>query len=515
MNLTKFKNFIQKNKKLLIIASILVLVLCGIVGGFLIFFQGKKHTNQHVTEAINTDLPGIDPGNKDHTGSVNADRFFCAIHETLISFDPNGTINPKVASKWEEKDNAVIFTLRDDVLFSNEKKLTASDIKFSFERAKNKGHDEYFFQNIEILEDGKKIQLKFESTPIFLMEAISKLRILNQAAVEANEQEGLKVGAGPFKFKEWIPGDKIELELNENYYKKEAIQDSPKKMTFKIIPDPDTALLQLGEGSIDAVFDFPVDKIKNARNQEGVKVVENKTAKCSYLFMNNTKTSLEKRKLIADVLNIPQIIEELGLPVEQLKTFVPVTSIGHNPDIPFHFDPNQMDGVRRKIAALSQEDKKIEFGFSFKESQEVMNKIAEQLRNAGFTVETHRPDFKSFIANAKQGDYHMAFFSDMHEMSYGHKAMLDYMFPGQIIGSNPSHIQQDSEVTLLLNDVKGKLSKEDYVSKVKRLQQIFHDQVYVVPFYTQNAYFLTNDKVTNFTCDSLTRTDFTQIRKSN
>ncbi|CCP87975.1 ABC transporter substrate-binding protein [Candidatus Phytoplasma solani] len=515
MNLTKFKNFIQKNKKLLIIASILVLVLCGAVGLWMFFNNGKQQANEHFTVAINADPPGTDPGNKDHTGSVNADRLFCAIHETLISFDPNGTINPKVASKWEEEDNAVIFTLRDDVLFSNGKKLTASDIKFSFERAQNKGHDEYFFQNIKILEDGKKIQLKFESTPIFLMEAISKLRILNQAAVEANEQEGLKVGAGSFKFKEWIIGDKIELELNENYYKKEAIQDSPKKMTFKIIPDPDTALLQLGEGSIDAVFDFPVDKIQNARNQEGVKVVENKTAKCSYLFMNNTKTSLEKRKLIAAVLNIPQIIEKLGLPVEQLKTFVPVTSIGHNPDIPSHFYPNQMDDVKSKIAALSQEDKKIEFGFSFKESQEVMNKIAEQLREAGFTVETHRPDFGTFITNAKKGDYHMAFFSDMHEMSYGHKAMLDYMFPGQTIGINPSHIQQDSEVTLLLNDVKGQLSKEDYVSKVKRLQQIFHDQVYVVPFYTQNAYFLTNDKVTNFTCDSLTRTDFTQIRKSN
>lgn len=87
------------------------------------FFPRKKDTNQHVTEAINTDLPGMDPGNKDHTGSVNADRLFCAIHETLISFDQNGKIHPKVASKWEEQDNAVIFTLRDDVLFSNEKKI--------------------------------------------------------------------------------------------------------------------------------------------------------------------------------------------------------------------------------------------------------------------------------------------------------------------------------------------------------------------------------------------------------
>ncbi|MFB0638233.1 ABC transporter substrate-binding protein [Candidatus Phytoplasma solani] len=80
----------------------------------------------------------MDPAEKTHTATIGISRLFDAIHETLISFDKEGKTHPKVASKWEEKDNAVIFTLRDDVLFSNEKKLTAADIKFSFERAKKK-----------------------------------------------------------------------------------------------------------------------------------------------------------------------------------------------------------------------------------------------------------------------------------------------------------------------------------------------------------------------------------------
>ncbi|MFB0638234.1 hypothetical protein [Candidatus Phytoplasma solani] len=43
------------------------------------------------------------------------------------------------------------------------------------------------------------------------MQGISKLIILNKEAVEQNEKEGLKVGAGPFKFNNWITEDRIEL----------------------------------------------------------------------------------------------------------------------------------------------------------------------------------------------------------------------------------------------------------------------------------------------------------------
>ncbi|MGZ3140337.1 ABC transporter substrate-binding protein [Candidatus Phytoplasma solani] len=350
------------------------------------------------------------------------------------------------------------------------------------------------------------------------MQGISKLIILNKEAVEQNEKEGLKVGAGPFKFNNWITEDRIELELNENHHNKDAIKDSPKKITWRVMRDPDTALLNLSEGSIDAIFDFPIDQIQNARRQ-GVTVVENETAKCSYLFMNTKMTNSETRKLIAAALNIPKIIEDLGLPVTQLKAFVPPTSFAHNPDIPSHFNPNQMDEVKRQITALPAADRTIKFGFSAKEGEDVMNKIAEQLRNAGFTVETHRPDFNTFIENTLISDtYNMAFFSEAHVEPFGHKAMFDLMDPEQLNDKNQAHTflsEKDPEVIRLLNEIKSNLSKEEFVTKVKRLQQIFHEKAFIVPFYKQNTVFLTNNKIQNFNCDSMSKTDLTKIRKSN
>ncbi|MCX2955942.1 MAG: ABC transporter substrate-binding protein, partial [Candidatus Phytoplasma australiense] len=71
----------------------------------------------------------------------------------------------QVAKSWfkVENEDAVVFTLRDDVLFHNGKKLTAKDVKFSFERAKGKQHDEYEnIESVEELEGGTKVKLNLK-----------------------------------------------------------------------------------------------------------------------------------------------------------------------------------------------------------------------------------------------------------------------------------------------------------------------------------------------------------------
>ncbi|GAK73890.1 ABC transporter substrate-binding protein ['Chrysanthemum coronarium' phytoplasma] len=179
---------------------------------------------------------------------------------------------PQVATSWDkvENEDAIIFTLRNDVLFHNGKKLTAQDGKFSFERAKGKGNDEYAnINSVDILDEGTKVKINLKSLPAFVYEPIARSRILDKDAVEQNELEGLKVGSGPYQLVSLDSSEKvINLKLFDKYFDKEKIKNSQKEIVFKTISNQDTALLQLSAGTVDAVLNFPVNKVADAKNKK-------------------------------------------------------------------------------------------------------------------------------------------------------------------------------------------------------------------------------------------------------
>ncbi|WP_227807350.1 ABC transporter substrate-binding protein [Mulberry dwarf phytoplasma] len=507
-----FKQLLQKYKKQLVIGTAVILF---VVMGFVVY---KPPLRNNLRIALPNDIVGLDPGNKSHTQSVQGDRLFNCIHSTLVSTNENGDVFPQVAKLWGqiENENAIIFTLRDDVLFHNGKKLTAKDVKYSFERAKNKKHDEYEnIESVEELENGTKVKIKFRLLPAFVYEPIAKFRILNKDAVEKNELEGLKIGAGPYQLVSWDSSEKvINLKLSDKYFDKEKIKNSRKDIVFKTISNQDTALLELSAGTVDAVLDFPVNKLADARKQKDITVVENTAFKCSYLMMNNKNVELVKRKLIAQALNIEKIITQLELPVTLLKTYVPQGEIGHNPNIQCAYNKNTQE-VKNAVSKLT--NKQIKFGFSAKETKEVANKIIEQLQEVGFEVTLEIPEFNTFKENSKKGNYDILFVSDMHEMAYGHKSLTDFMTPknaGESTQGTYTHIQEDKKLKELLEKSQKNIKITEYEQTVKDIQTHLDQNKYVVPFYQQNIYFLTSKKVQGLKCDLFARTDFTKVRKS-
>ena len=65
----------------------------------------------------------------------------------------------------------------------------------------------------------------------------------------ASSNKNNPVGTGPFTFKRWIKGDRIELKENKNYWGQKPVL---KSATFKIIPDPAAAVAALMAGDADA-----------------------------------------------------------------------------------------------------------------------------------------------------------------------------------------------------------------------------------------------------------------------
>lgn len=71
--------------------------------------------------------------------------------------------------------------------------------------------------------------------------------------LEAEESSRLPMGDGPFKIVEWIAGDSIRLEKNENYWRASEGLPYLDSVTFKFIPDTNQLLAQTLSGQCDIV----------------------------------------------------------------------------------------------------------------------------------------------------------------------------------------------------------------------------------------------------------------------
>ncbi|MDD2541864.1 MAG: peptide-binding protein, partial [Desulfuromonadaceae bacterium] len=73
------------------------------------------------------------------------------------------------------------------------------------------------------------------------------------------------VGTGPYRFKEWVSGQKIELEANKDYFEGRPYID---RIIYRIIPDTSTLFMELKAGAIDLMNPTPVQYARQTESKE-------------------------------------------------------------------------------------------------------------------------------------------------------------------------------------------------------------------------------------------------------
>jgi len=185
-------------------------------------------------------------------------------------------VKPNLAKSWETDDGLTwIFNLREDVYFSDGEKFTADDVVFTFNDLIYNPAIPTSSRNIFTIE-GQEIKVnKIDDYRVeFILPSVFApfLRSLGteilpehkyKKLVESgkfNFSMGLNskpvdiVGTGSFMLKKYLPGERIILEKNPYYWKKDACGNSLpylEEIVFTIIPNAETILLKFLEGGLD------------------------------------------------------------------------------------------------------------------------------------------------------------------------------------------------------------------------------------------------------------------------
>lgn len=248
--------------------------------------------------AQRADVKTLDPQKSIDTIS---NKVINLMFESLLTLDENLTVVPQLATSWEQVDNLnTVFHLRKDVTFHNGEPLTSEDVVFSLNRARSSAQVGYNFTPIIDIKAIDKYTVQVTTDKPFgaILKYLSSVggSIVSKKAVEesGNAFSQTPIGSGPYKFKEWIPGDKIVVEAFVNYH-----GEIPKNKTLIVrsIPEVTNRTIALETGEVDIAFDIGIMDRETVKESGDLELLEVEAPSTLYLGFDNTNPLFQNKKL--------------------------------------------------------------------------------------------------------------------------------------------------------------------------------------------------------------------------
>jgi len=178
------------------------------------------------------------------------------ILEPLIFQDVELEYKPGLATSWEVSDDGLTWTiqLREGVKFHDGTPFNAEAAKHNLERASKRWPE--YFGNITSIEVGDDYTVRVTHrepfAPFDSTLAWPGASMISPAAIDAEGNVTEPIGTGPFRRVEWITGEKLVIERNEDYW---GGRPKLERVTLRVIPDPATRKMALEAGEIDMIID--------------------------------------------------------------------------------------------------------------------------------------------------------------------------------------------------------------------------------------------------------------------
>lgn len=185
---------------------------------------------------------------------------FRQCYNRLVKYDLSMQPQPELATSWSWSDDNLTFTmeLRQGVKFHNGRDFVADDVVQNFEFASNQETGANLFPRMGNIAEVKAIdtdtvEITFSKVTPNFIDTLDSLSIMAPESF-ATIGQGC-IGTGPFKFVEWIPGDRVVFERNPDYWR-EGLPHLD-RLTFKPFTDAEALSTALETGTIDGGIVLP------------------------------------------------------------------------------------------------------------------------------------------------------------------------------------------------------------------------------------------------------------------
>lgn len=344
------------------------------------------------------------------------------IFNGLVGLDEQLTPVPELAERWAVEDDGRTyrFALRRDVKWHDGQPFTSADVKFTFEQALLEYHSRTRAALQDVIE---RIDTPDAHTAVFRLRRpysplLQRLDVVEASIIPRHAYAGQDVlsgaatrhpiGTGPFRFVSYAPADRVVLERNASYFRRDL--PGVDRLVFRILPDRATTVAALERGEVDYIGSVTGPEVDRLRGTPGIAVVSGSGGSggsiCQDVLIPNLSRApwrdLRVRRAIATALDRQFLVDRVYFGQGRPATG-PISHLlawAYTPDVRQY--PHDVAAAARLLdeAGLTAGPGGERFAITFTHGstqQRLGQAVREQLKAVGITLKLETLDFNAAV----------------------------------------------------------------------------------------------------------------------
>jgi peptide/nickel transport system substrate-binding protein len=278
---------------------------------------------------------------------------------------------PGLAESWEVSDDGltITYTLREGLLWSDGEPLTAEDVAWNI----NTAREQRWINMISTVRDIEATVIDERTVELTSSKPDPKLPTMDVYLVPkhiwepialdrrtARQYDALDgVGSGPFVVTDFAKGQSVTLAANPNFYGWEGAEPPIDRVVFQLFENPDAMVAALQRNELDAIHGFPPGSAETLEADPNIEVVAGQQGGFDEIAINGGAVEgqphpalldLEVRRAISFAVDKQAVIEDLWFGLgDPLDVMSPSADPVWLPEIPeenrFTYDPARANQI--------------------------------------------------------------------------------------------------------------------------------------------------------------------------
>jgi peptide/nickel transport system substrate-binding protein len=302
--------------------------------------------------AAAADATTLDPHN---TTDTESDQVIHMIFETLLGFDDEMKIVPRLAERWSVAEDGVTWTfhLREGIRFHDGAPFNADAVRANFERVLDPAaaHKRLpLFNMIDRVEAVDEHTVRFVTKYAFgpfepTIAHVSAAIVSPVVAARHGKRFGTAAdavsGTGPYRIVSWKKDEEIVLERVDDYW---GTPGATRQIVYRPIPEPTARVLALETGDVDVISRVSAPDIPRLDRAPGITVHRIAGVGAQQFRFNLTKKPFNDRRVrqaISYAIDRRAIVDNLvssfarastGALTPIMRGYAHLGEIPHDPD---------------------------------------------------------------------------------------------------------------------------------------------------------------------------------------
>ena len=442
----------------------------------------------------------IGPTTYDPSGAEwgNRSPYYQAVFDTLLLATPEGTIEPWLATEWSYNDDNTVLTLtiRDDVTFTDDSKLTADVVAQNLQRFKDgTSPDAGYFAGVTSFEapDDTTVVITMAAPDPAMLNYLTRDPGLVGSAenFDSADVATTPVGSGPYILdtSSTVTGTTYNYTANPDYWNPDVQHYD--NLTIRVLDTPTAALNAIKAGEANGVRLSTNDNLTEVEGA-GWTVNANELDFQGLLLLDRDGTmapelaDVRVRQALNYAFDRDAMLTALQSDHGTVTTQVfPATSEAYDPELDsyYTYDPEK---AKELLAEAGFSDG---FTLSMPSSpllgESTYTLISQQLDEIGITAEYTEPG-ANFIADLLAPKFPASYMALEQNPDW---QLIQFMVAPTAI-FNPFHTEDDTVNTLIEEIQFG--DEATQAEKAKELNKYIVEQAWFAPFYRVQGSFATD-----------------------